>query len=388
MWTYLDTQSPFPPYMPKPPLPFPPMERAKEETLTLAYRIKLDVTRVKSDMLGMLCAYFAREQHQALDFLDGIVAQEGKLVLKGKSQAGEGEFKQRVRYRAANDYRRAKKAAKALKKQLKLPYLHAELCDAAEVQEPRKATEFDLWIHIEGLSRDCQLYLPAKKHRALNRALEHPGAILGKSAQIMRRKGKWYAIVYVRCPLPEPYEPQGWYGNDVGVRASVTRSDGYRGPDLRPILRKQKEKTAERQRQRMPHDFGRQTPQRQALAREARKLVSVALATGRGIALEDPKRLPRLRQWAARYFAKRVVLLAALVGVQVTLIAPPYTSLTCSKCGSVETFRYRSCFRCRRCGFTHNADFNAACNIRSRACHYGGSHLSSKSLPPVAGAKA
>ena len=46
-------------------------------------------------MLGMLCALFAREQHTQLDFLDGIVAQEGKLLLKGKSQAGTGEFKQR-----------------------------------------------------------------------------------------------------------------------------------------------------------------------------------------------------------------------------------------------------------------------------------------------------
>ena len=54
------------------------MAETKEEIITLAYRVKLDVTRIKSDMLGMLCAYFAREQHEALDFLDSIVAQEGK----------------------------------------------------------------------------------------------------------------------------------------------------------------------------------------------------------------------------------------------------------------------------------------------------------------------
>lgn len=357
------------------------------ETLTLAYRVKLDVTRVKSDMLGMLCDYFAREQHKALDFLDNIVAQEGRLTLKGKSLAGEGEFKHRVRYRAVNDYKRARKSAKALKKQMKLPYLHAELCDAAEVQEPRKATHFDLWMHIEGLSRECQLYLPAKKHKALNRALEHPGATLGKSAQVMRRKGKWYAIVYVRCPLPEVAEVKEWYGNDVGVRASVTRSDGYQGPDLRPILNAQKKRTAERQRQGMPHDFGRQTPQRQVLAHEARKLVSVALATGRGIALEDPKRLPRWRQWSAKYLAKRTLLLASLVGVPVRLVAPPYTSATCSRCGSVEVFRRRCMFRCLKCGFTHNADFNASCVIRRRACDYGRSQNGSQSFLSMAGAE-
>ena len=361
------------------------MEQA-QEILTLAYRVKLDATRVKSDMLGMLCDLFRREQHKALDMLDGIVAQEGKLVLKGKSQAGEGEFKQRVRYRAVNDYKRARKAAKALKKQMKLPYLHAELCDAAEAQEPRKATHFDLWIHIEGLSRDCQLYLPVQKHTALNRALEHPGATLAQSAQVMRKNGKWYTVVYVHCPLPEVQEPNGWYGNDVGVRAAVTRSDGYQGPDLRPILKAQKEKTAERQRQGIPADFGRQTPQKQVLAHEARMLVLVALATGRGIALEDPKRLPRWHGWAARYFAKRVVQLASMVGVQVTLIAPPYTSLTCSHCGSVKTFRYRSMFRCHQCGHTVNADFNASCNIRSRACDLRSSSNGTQRLLPEVGA--
>ena len=356
-----------------------------EEWVTLAYRVKLDVTRIKSDMLGMICDYFAREQHKALDMLDGIVAQEGKLVLKGKSQAGEGEFKQRVRYRAANDYKRARKAAKALKKQMKLPYLHAELCDAAEVQEPRKATEFDLWVHIEGLSRDCQLYLPARKHKALNRALSHPGATLGKAAQVMRRKGKWYAIIYARCPLPEAYETRELYGNDVGVRASVTRSDGYQGPDLWPILKAQKKRTAERQRQGMPHDFGRQTPQRQRLAEEARKLVLVALATRRGIAVEDPKLLPRWRQWSARYFAKRVVLLASLAGVPVLLVAPAYTSLTCSRCGSRDTRRLRAAMHCVRCGFTHNADINAARVIRLRACNLRSCENGSQSLRPLAG---
>ena len=336
--------------------------------LTLAYRLKLYPTRVKSDMLGMLCNLFQREHHKALDMLDGIVAQEGKLVLKGKSQAGQGEFKQRVRYRAVNDYKRARKAARALKKQMTLPYLHAELCDAAEVQTPRKAASYDLWIHIEGLARECQLYLPAKKHRAINRALEHPGATLAKSAQVMRRKGNWYAIVYVKCPLPEPQEQRKWIGVDVGLRSALVRSDGRREQDLRPILAQQKARTAERQRQNHPADFGRQTPQKQAIAIMAKKLVSVAVASRCGIAIEDPKRVPRYKQWAGRYLAKRLDVLAPLVGVAVATIAPPYTSITCPECGSVEKQqRHKELFRCWQCGYTHNADFVASRNIRSRA---------------------
>lgn len=346
------------------------------EILTLAYRVKLDATRIKSDMLGMLCDYFAREQHEALDFLDGIVAQEGRLVLKGKSQVGEGEFKQRVRYRAFNDYKRARKAAKALKKQMKLPYLHAELCDAAEVQEPRNATHFPLWVHVEGLARDCQLYLPTRKHKALNRALEHPGATLGKAAQVMRRKGKWYAIVYVRCPLPETYGPHGSLGCDVGVRKSVTRSDGYQGPSIDRKI----EQRADRQHRGVRHKTSR-SYQRQQLDKEARRAVLVALSCGQSLSVEDPARLPKWRGWAARHFAKCVVLLASLYGVPIRYIAPPYTSLTCSRCGAVSKLNRRGTwFRCIKCGFTHNADVNAARNIAVWPVCTDTPHKSPKSL--------
>ena len=334
-------------------------------SLTLAYRVKLYPSRVKGDMLGMLCTLFQREHHKALDLLDGIVAQEGKLVLRGKSQAGEGEFKQRVRYRAVNDYRRARKAAKALKKQMKLPYLQAELCDAAEVQEPRKATGFDLWVHMEGMSRDCQLYLPARKHKAINRALEHPGATLSKSTQVMRRKGNWYAVVYVKCPLTEVRKPAGWIGIDVGVRSSVITSDGRRSASLHPVIKQETKRRGDQQRVLIHHRKDK-SYQRQVLDREARKLVTLAAKSGRGLVLENHHRLIRWKQHAARSLANRVELAASLVGVAVRLVNPAYTSLTCSHCGSRDTFRRRLCFRCHSCGLTINADVNAARNIRAR----------------------
>lgn len=334
----------------------------------VGYKIKLYPNLVKSDMLSMLCALFAREHAKALDFCAEIVAQERALVLKGKSQTGQGEFKQRVRRRAAIDYQRAKKAARALKRSHVLPYLTAELCDSCEVQEPRKAKSFDLWIHVEGLSRDCQLYIPARKHTALTRTLALPGAQLSKAAEVFRKNGKWYARVAVKYPIPEVQKTTDWLGGDVGLRSCITRSDRYQGRDLRPILQRQKERQAERQRQGHPHDFGCQTPQRQVLAYESRRMVTLAKKTGRGIALEDPKRLPRYKQWAGRYLANRVQLLAAQVGVPVALIAPPYTSITCPECGSVEKQqRHRELFRCWRCGYTANADFVGSRNIARRA---------------------
>jgi hypothetical protein len=99
------------------------------------------------------------------------------------------------------------------------------------------------------------------------------------------------------------------------------------------------------------------TFQKQVLAREARDAVSVAQRTGQGIALENPKRLPRWKQWAGRFFAARVLLLCQILGVTATVIAPPYTSIACSRCGSVERLqRHCELFRCWQCGLTVNAE--------------------------------
>jgi hypothetical protein len=290
-----------------------------------------------------------------------------------------GEFIGRAYRRAYIDYQRTRKAGHTP------GFLKAELIDSADLQRPRHARGFDYWILLKG-TKD-KMYIPARGHRALNRALALPGAVLNTgtkgSAVVMRRNGKWYAYVTVSVPRAEVQEPKGWLGCDVGVRAAVTRSDGYKGPDLRPILKRQRDRRAQHQRQGIDRSYTI-SPSRQVIAREARKAVTVCLRSGRGIALEDPKRLVRWKQHAARFFGKRVFLLAAIHGLAVQVIGPPYTSTTCSRCGHVEPGqRHREAFRCWRCGYTQNSDFNAALNICHKA--YRVTAVSPGSLSPSPG---
>jgi hypothetical protein len=136
---------------------------------------------------------------------------------------------------------------------------------------------------------------------------------------------------------------------------------------LRPIIQRTKQRKADQQRNGV--DRQTETHQRQILAREARRAVSVALRSHRGVSLEDPRRLPRYKQWAGRLFASRAQLLAAVSGVPVVLLNPSGTSLTCSRCGFGEKRqRHKEMFRCWQCGFTANADANASLNI-SRWAH-------------------
>lgn len=403
-------------------------------SVTLSYSLKLYPSVNKADTLAALAALFQRLHADATHQL--AVAEQPRLP----STKGLGEFIGRAYRRADYDYSRSRKATLVLRSQaekdlawalkqlpgsrsekrqrrllktidktakmlalmrnreavygtpFKPPFLKAEVIDSAEIQQPRKARGFDCWIMVRGTTtsrgKNGGFYVPAKRHHAINRTLALPGAVLNESAEVYRRGNAWYARVSVAVPLPEEMPAGGWYGCDVGLRAAVTRSDGYQGPDLRPL------NTRRRKRQ---HFHARQgldrrcihSPQRQRLAYEARRLVSVALATGRGISLEDPTRLPAYKQWAARFLARRVDLLAALAGVTVRFLPPAYSSRTCSRCHARDTFRARTYFRCRVCGYTHNADYNASVNLalgtyRDTAVSHGSLRL----VPVPGGAEA
>ena len=343
------------------------------QAVILSYKLKLFPTRAKADTLALLTGLFARH-HTACT---SVLREESRCP----SSKGMGEFAGRAYRRAFIDWRRTRKAGH------QPGFLKAELIDSADLQLPKKARGFDYWILLKG-TKD-KLYIPARGHRGLDRALALPGARLNTgtkgSAQVMRKNGKWYAYVTVSVPPAEVQEPHGWLGCDVGVRAAVTRSDGYQGPDLRPLFNRANERKQNHAKQGLDRQRP-MSPSRQVIAKEARKAVSVALRSGRGIALEDPHRLIRWKQHAARFFGARVLLLAAIYGLAVCVIAPPYTSLTCSRCGWVERRqRHKEMFRCWHCGFTHNADINASRVIATRAYAVTGVSHGSLSLVPRGG---
>ncbi|GAA3124806.1 transposase [Kribbella aluminosa] len=58
---------------------------------------------------------------------------------------------------------------------------------------------------------------------------------------------------------------------------------------------------------------------------------------------------------------------------RVERVNPAYTSQTCSRCGVVdrEARESQAAFRCRSCGYSANADVNAACNLAARSIAAG-----------------
>ena len=216
---------------------------------------------------------------------------------------------------------------------------------------------------------------------------------------IVREDGQWFLLVVVQVPDGTPIPPTDFLGVDLGVVHLATTSDGttHSGEEIE-ACRTRYAKYRQRL-QRAAHvaqmDGKRPKNIRRALKRTARRearfrrdtnhciskaLVAAATGNEYGIALEDLKdirtrtrfRKPQRAKMAGWAFAQLrgfVEYKARLTGIPIVLVDPRNTSRQCSTCGHIAKANRPSQarFSCKHCGYTTNADFNAAVNIRSRA---------------------
>ena len=127
--------------------------------------------------------------------------------------------------------------------------------------------------------------------------------------------------------------------------------------------------------------------------RIAKRIVTEAQRTGRGIALEDlqgirgrvrlrkPQRVT-LHSWAFAQLGQFICYKAARASVVVAHVDPAHTSQECSACGYTDKKNRpdQATFCCTSCGFAEHADVNAARNIAVR----GAADWAAVSLPHAA----
>jgi len=72
----------------------------------------------------------------------------------------------------------------------------------------------------------------------------------------------------------------------------------------------------------------------------------------------------KLTYWLKGQIETQLRYKAFAEGILVKSVSPAFTSKICNKCGGFgERFSHSSLFRCRRCGYEANADFNGAVNL-------------------------
>ena len=72
-----------------------------------------------------------------------------------------------------------------------------------------------------------------------------------------------------------------------------------------------------------------------------------------------------LRDWTYFDLRTKVEYKAKEKGITVRFVDPKYTSQRCSRCGLIasENRKTQAVFQCQACGFSANADYNAALNL-------------------------
>jgi IS605 OrfB family transposase len=222
---------------------------------------------------------------------------------------------------------------------------------------------------------------------------EYQGERLGRlrgQVDLIYRDGKFFLYATVDMPEDAPIEVEDFLGVDLGIVNLARDSDGgkYSGEEVEKVRRRHHRNRMRAQRK---GTKGAKKRLKRLANREARfrrhenhviskELVAAAKGTGRGIGLEDlsgirerttvkARQRARHSGWAFFQLRSFVAYKAKQAGVPVVLVDPRNTSRACSACGHCEKAnrKTRDQFECRHCGFSEDADLNAARNIASRA---------------------
>ncbi|HYL41978.1 MAG TPA: transposase [Ktedonobacteraceae bacterium] len=210
-------------------------------------------------------------------------------------------------------------------------------------------------------------------------------------ADLLYRHGAFFLAVTLDAPAPAPAIPTGILGVDLGIVNLATDSEGetFRGEAvernrkrhaaLRQRLQKRGTKNAKRHLKKLSGQQARFKKNTNHVI--SKRIVHKAKAKGQEIAIEDLRHIrtrtertvsrsqrSRHSSWAFGQLRLFLSYKAALAGVPLHIVDPRNTSKTCHVCGhcAKENRKSQASFCCVQCGYSDNADRNAAINI-SRA---------------------
>jgi IS605 OrfB family transposase len=216
-------------------------------------------------------------------------------------------------------------------------------------------------------------------------ALETLAACRQGESDLVHRDGAWFLMATCDVPEAGQYEPDGF----LGIANIATASDGEIMAG-RTVNRYRRRQQALRRKLQAKGTMSAKRLLKRRARREARfardtnhciakKIVSEAERTCRGIALEDltgirdrarlrkPQRVT-LNSWSFAQLGSFIGYKALRAGVPVVHVDPAWTSRTCADCGHAGKRNRvtQARFTCRGCGVVAHADRNASRNIAAR----------------------
>ena len=241
-------------------------------------------------------------------------------------------------------------------------------CTIADLQVAKDAQEFDAWLHLASIGNGVILDLPVRFHKQFNR-LSEAGKRL--NSYVITRDSVQFAF---EIDTGSKKEVKHLIGVDTGINALSSTSDGKQfGKDIKKFI--------DRSKRCQKGSKGKQ----RAIRALRQRIDEVAKETVQGTDLIVVEQLSNLNEssklkgrlsgnmrssigsWNYAYWLMRLEQQAE--GNRVSFrSAPSYnTSRLCPACNHVDGMNRRGeVFLCQACGYTGNADINAARNILNR----------------------
>jgi len=236
----------------------------------------------------------------------------------------------------------------------------------------------------------CLLRVPKKYQGLIEKACGKDNPILGQVELIEDNKWGWIKChIVLRFPKPEPYEPKGWLGVDVGWNKLATSilltmnpepkfsKPTFHGKEFKArIIRLKYLLKLHQQNGKVKKiwNYRLRNTIKYAVGVVAKEIVRKAKKHRAGVVMEKATFKSMSKKWLIpRYkLMYAVKTLCEREGIPFKLVSAQYTSITCPKCGYRDKGNRNSkWFKCKKCEYQSDADLIGAMNIALKGLeHY------------------
>jgi len=335
---------------------------------TLKFSLNLGNTNKRESLKDLFKEYKRAVNHYLL-----ILSSQNKYILSEKEIK---DFNSLLSYRYKQCAKRQAikiwKSWRRNKKKGKLPEFNGSLIlDSRFIGvEKAKRTTFDYWARISILKKGRRILIPFKSYDYANKYFNDWELVNG--GRIELENNDWFLLLTFEKKTAQKKEEGKIIGIDIGIKKLIVDSDGNQyGKDIERLMdkiqRKQQDskafKRALKERDYYVNKTVKELPFRETKVIVMEDIKNIKKNTKKEKRLNKQFR-SKFQRWTYSKLTSRIKQLSEVDGVHCQLIAPACTSQTCNRCGFVHTLN-RNCemFKCRQCGYTTDADYNASLNI-------------------------